>query len=70
MLEVSPCSWVGLKVKLLRTRLLAILQLGILLLKPWCDSSGTSSRLCDCSSTHDADDDDTDGWDDHKQYQR
>ena len=71
LLEVSPCSWVGLKVKLLRTRLLAILQLGILLLKPWCDSSGTSSRLCDGSSfTHDADDDDTDGWDDHKHYQR
>ena len=64
LLEVSPCSWVG---QLLCTQLLAILQLGILLLKPWCDSSGTNSRLCDCSSSmHNADDDDTD---DHKHHQ-
>ena len=48
----------------------AILQLGILLLKPWCDSSGMNSRLCDCSSSMHNADDDTDGWDDHKHHQR
>ena len=75
LLEVSCSSWVGLEVKLLCTRLLAILPLGvmllvILLLKTWCDTSGTSSRLCGCSSsTYDAGNDNTDGWDDHKQHQ-
>ena len=78
LLEVSISSWVGLGVKLLCCMLLGSLSLcihillpDILLIRVFCDSSSAgNSRVCGCSSTHDADDDDTDGWDDHKQHQR
>ena len=68
LLKVSPSSWVGLEVKLLCIMLLGSLSLCIHILLP--NILLLSSSMCGSSFTHDADDEDADGWNDHKQNQR